>query len=118
MLLSYGISVHIISKLASIPFIGLAVTFLGFPIALKLSIKELFIIELIGFTFSFGIQLEYMLNFINIALSVIPNKLLFTVFLLIILPLFFAVFSLTSAFIMKLLSRFTPKRIKVILNES
>jgi len=119
-LLAFSLTAQIISSLTPIPFIGFAIALLGFPLALKLSIKELFIINLIQFFFTFIIQIEMIFNVVSFYLLIMPQNLILLFFtsLLVFVPLLSIVFSLFFALLMKFLSKFTPKQIKAVLNET
>lgn len=122
-LLMYTTSVHLIAKFSPIPFIGFTTALLGFPLALKLSLRELFVVELVGIAFSLSLQMDTVLFYFSYGLA-LTETLPFIFKLLTILSFSIGMagmsvgMSLFFAILMKLLSRFTPKRIKVVLNET
>ena len=119
-LLTYTIGVHLISILSPIPFIGFGVVLLGFPLSLKISLKELIFIEafgmIVGLALKFGNFISYY-SMIAIGPDIYQIYIItgFTIGMIFVITLA----PILSALIMKLLARrFTPKRIRVILNET
>jgi hypothetical protein len=118
-LLTYSIAGSIVSTLIQFPFLGLGITILGFPFALKLSIKELIFIEIIGTFFTFLINANSLIQVIifNYSIPGVDTSII-TSFFIFMFPVVFIVLPIFSAYFMKYLSRFTPKRIKEVLNET
>jgi len=119
-LLTYTIVAHIISVVSPVPLIGFGIALLGFPLALKLSFKELFFVEFFGVVFGVVIKFDKILSYFNVFTSIqIPFYQSYLVIGFVGGILFAIIGSpLVSAFFMKLLSRrLTPKRIKMLLNE-
>lgn len=117
-LLIYSITVHLISKLSPTPFIGFAVILLSFPLALKLSIKELLIINVISTFFGVIIQLDTLIQYYVFAtIMVTYHPLISAIIYVTGVMIGVCVGTVFLSFIMKTFSRFTPKRIKVLLNE-
>lgn len=121
-LLTFSLSTNLISAISYIPFINFAITLLGFPLALKLSIKELFTIHFIsgicGIILQFNL-ITQALEFVSILLNATPffTQLYFYSVFFIGATIGLIFVSISFSLIMKLLSRFTPNRIKVVINE-
>lgn len=121
-LLIFEMTAHFIARLGPIPFFSFFIILLGFPLALKLSIKELFTIQIVSSIFGLIIQANMWIQYYGFATSIVGSPLTFWrlvynvyFFVGVTIGLFFT--SLFLTLLMKLLSRFTPKRIKVVLNE-
>ena len=119
MLLSFEMAVHLAAKLSPIPFIGFAVALLGFPLALKLSLEDLFLIEAGSILFAWainvdGIYFQYQWS-MNTLASQAPQFLPFwtPVFFMVLIASLFAAAGISSL-LMKLFARKTPERLKHI----
>lgn len=121
MLLAYLLGVHLIAKFSPIPFIGLAVGLLGFPLALKISWRSLFMIEVTALFFSWAINIDSLMGSYSLGQTILINAgmdnlvNLYAILFLILLPITAVAASAISATLMKAFSRFTPKRIRFVV---
>ena len=113
-LLGYFIAAQLLSRLQPIPFLGVAITFLGYPLALRVGFWDLFWCELINLMFGFGMRFELILFQFQTA-SVVVDAVSAGLLWLMIMPPFLMAMAFGSAFIMKILSGFTPKRLKLVV---
>lgn len=115
-LLTYFLSVDLIGVFVPLPFIGLATALSGFPFALKVPLRDLVVIECVNSFFGLGMQTVNIIFLFNF-FSVVADAL--TIFeALLIGSVAVAGFSVFAALFEKGLSRFTPKRIREVLNEA
>lgn len=120
-LLAYLIAISIIAYFSPIPFLGLAAGFLMFPMALKLSRIELFSASLTQILFGMLLKIDFLIAQINMGQAML-NNLGFGAWAYTLWIIFFPMFILISiiyavffAFMMKFLSRYTPKRLKTVM---
>ena len=117
-LLAFEFSTYLAAKFIPVPFLGLAVGLLVFPLALRISWRHLFIVELIGIVFSYLISPENILmGFWAGYAALVGTDLLalYVVVFCVFVPLSMILSSALAASLMKFLSRFTPKRIRFVV---
>lgn len=121
-LLGFFVSAQLISVMQPIPFLGFAICLLGFPLALRIPFHNLFWCELGNLIFGFAVKFEIILFQFNYGLSYssmhftfLPDW-LFAALLFLIMAGMIVLFSLGSAALMKVLSRFTPKKLRYVVN--
>lgn len=120
MLLAFNIMVHLAFKFSPIPFLGLAVSLAAFPLALRISWRQLFIIEAVSWMFSLFISAEQTIAqfwmgydvLMSLGLAVYATS--YVVTFCVFLPVLLILGSAASATIMKLAARHTPERFKHI----
>lgn len=120
-LLAYLIAVSLICTFSPIPFLGLAAGFLAFPLALKISRRDLFIISLIHYIAVYTIRADMVFSNFFSGLSMLEGFGLSSwahIYQLIFWPMLGITCILASVFyaiLTKWLSRFTPERIKFVV---
>lgn len=120
-LLGFLIAASLISAFSPVPFLSFAIGLLAFPLALKLSWSDLFVVSLVHAGFNLAIQLNYMvmqLQMGEVALASMGLSGFAFLLWLLFLP-FYAIIavalSIGYASTMKVLARFTPKRIRLVV---
>lgn len=117
-LLSFGMMVHLALKFSPIPYLAIAVSLMAFPLAVSIPWRQLFIIELVTYVFSMAISPDqiigqFWLGYDMMLTYGLPQFVtLYVVLFCLILPGMILLAAALSASLMKLLSRFIPKRFK------
>jgi hypothetical protein len=117
-LLAFEFAVYLAAKFVPIPFLGLAIGIMAFPLALRISWRHLFIVELVGMVFSYLISPENMLMGFWAGYSTLVGTdwlAFYTIVFCVFVPLSIILSSALAASLMKVLSRFTPKRIRFVV---
>jgi len=120
-LLAYLLAVSLICTFSPIPFLGLAAGFLAFPLALKISRRDLFLISLIHYAAIFTIRVDILFSQFVSGLSMLEPfglNIWAHIYQLIFWPMLVIMLIVASVFYaigVKLLSRFTPERIKFVV---
>lgn len=120
-LLSFLVAASLISAFSPVPFLSFAIGLLAFPLALKLSWGDLFVVSLVHAGFNLAIQLNYMIMQLQMGEAMLASIGLsgFAFLLWIVFFPFYGVIALILsvgyASAMKFLARFTPKRIRIVV---
>lgn len=114
-LLGFFIAAQIISSLAPVPFLGFAICLAGFPLALRISFWDLYLCELVNIVFGFAMKSEIIIFQINSGWAFVEPTAYVMLWILILPPMILAG-AAGSALMMKVLSHFTPKKLRYVVN--
>lgn len=120
-LLAFFISADLMAYAGGIPFMGLAIGLLAYSLALRISLKDLFMVNLIHFISAWGLGLNSLLYQFTAGMSLIAGVgfsaflWVYTIAFILSLPAMAVMFSIFYALGMKFLSRFTPKRFRCVV---
>lgn len=122
-LLAFTMAVYIATKFTPVPFLGMAISIMAFPLAARISWRELFIIETIGIFFGELISFENLSSSYLIGYGMIEKLQLSTSVYSVLIVIFLVVSNLIAAVavtsITKLLSkRIGSKRFQAVLRRS
>lgn len=121
-LLSFTIAAHLMGRFIPVPFFGWAVGFLAFPLALRLSWRQLFLMEMAGLIFGVCIQFDSLISQYSVGASFFStsfpgesNFQFYSIVFWITMAALIPVAAALQASCLKLLSRFTPRRFRFIV---
>lgn len=121
-LLAFFISANLMAYASGVPFLGLGIGLLAYPLALKISLRDLFMVNMFHFVAAWALGLNTLLSQFTVGMSFMAS-LGFSAFLWIYatafilgLPAIAVMFSVFYALAIKFLSRFTPKRFRCVVH--
>ena len=101
--------------LQPIPFLGFAMSLAAFPLALRIGFYDLFFCELVNIILGFALRFEIILFQVYSMLPFVESTVYLMLWIIILPPVLLAG-SAGAAFFMKVLSRFTPKKLRFVVN--